>query len=247
MILFRGRWPEIFLYYVAAGVIALFMAFSLTLAGVKAVEEGDNPSTAVIFFGQIIAATLLFLVLLHLLREFIRLVVAFLELLFLLYTSWLLLSLLFGPLGTPLSLFITLLRLLFPQATKNMSAAIIVGVVSGVVGASLSPVVALLLYVLLIVYDFVAVFITGHMVEMARGFMEVGNALGGGDFVLPTIFSTSLIPLHPLLPFLSFLASLLGLLFVIKVHNIFKRPLPALPYIGAVHITLSAFLSILLL
>lgn len=248
MILFRGTWLEIFLYYVVAGVVALFVAFSLAAAGIKAIDKGDRPSTALTFFGQILLATMIFIILLRLLRKYIRLIIIFLEAIFLLYTSWLLFALLIGdPLGAVASVIITLARLMYPETMKNISAAIISGVVSGVLGSSLSPVVALLLYVILIVYDFMAVFVTGHMVELVRGFLEIRNALGGGDFVLPTIFSTSLLFLHPLLSILSFVASTLGLLFVITVHRELKRPLPALPYIGAIHITLSAFLSILLL
>jgi len=52
----------------------------------------------------------------------------------------------------------------------------------GLTGLSFSPMTVIVLFLVFSVYDFIAVYLTGHMVEMAKGMTESGAVLG---FVVP--------------------------------------------------------------
>lgn len=254
MILFKGKESEVLAFYTLAALIALFTAIWSFQTGTVAVEGGNNPTTAYLFFLYIIGFTLLFLFLIYVLRERVRLLILFLELFFLFVTSLFFFSIVSDLAGLAWAGFLTLGRFLFPENRmfRNTSVAIIAGVSSGLLGASLSPIVALILYVFMILYDFTSVFLTGHMVKLAKSIEEgIGRgdlvALGGGDLVLPMLFSTSLIPYSPFTAILSTFFAIAGVYLTFRFLRLLNRPLPALPYIGAVQLSvtaLSLFLSI---
>ncbi len=130
--------------------------------------------------------------------------------------------------------------------------------IAALLGASLKPWTAVLILIIVSVYDYVAVYKTKHMVRMAKamisgraifamifpekveGFKEhldkahPGEGfmmLGAGDFVFPLIMASSAFFLNSLAPWLVLGFSLLGLLIM---HFIFfsqkiRQPMPALP------------------
>ena len=254
MILFKGSPRTVLLFYALSLLIAIFIAQWSFVSGYKSVPEGNKPSTAGIFFASILLFTALFLVLAYILKQLLRFVIFALELFFLFSTAFLLFSALLNEVAALLwSLLIVLLRMLFPNVLffRNLSVSIISGVSSGLVGASLAPQVALLLYIALVIYDFVSVFLTGHMVKLvesvenirAKGYGTV--VLGAGDVVLPAIFSTSFVFSLPLMV-VAALGAVFGVALTFYCLKRFRRPLPALPYISAVQLTvtaLSLFLS----
>ena len=134
--------------------------------------------------------------------------------------------------------------------------------IAAVIGASLAPLTAAAILVIMSAYDYIAVYRTKHMVKMAKamikgraifamvfpehlhGFFEhLDNAhpgegfmmLGTGDFIFPLIMAISAFSVSPAAAWTVFGFSLLGLL---TMHLIFisqktRRPMPALPPLAA--------------
>ncbi len=255
MILFKGSERTILIFYTLAIIISLFMATWSFQTGFKAVEGGEKPETAGMFFFYIILFTLLFLFLIYLIKQWIKTLIFLLELFFLFVTGATLFSVINDLSGLIWGLLLVLLRLFFPNILffRNLSVAIIAGVSAGLIGASLSPITALILYILLVIYDFTSVFLTKHMIKLAESVENVakkGNfvALGAGDLVLPSVFATSFIFNYPI-AVASSIGAILGIVLAFYCLKKFRRPLPALPYISAVQLSITAvslFLSTLL-
>ena len=247
MILFKGREREIIAFYTLSALIAVVSGYLALSEGIKAIEGGESVSTAVSLFLYVLIATASVLLLIYLIGKYIRLIVFFLELFFLFLMTTLLFSFINGLAALSWALLLTLLRALLPdnQTIRNVSVSVIAGVSAGILGISLSPVVALTFYVLLLLYDFVSVFITGHMVKMAKSVEDIDRkgdavALGAGDLVVPMILSTSLLPISPSATVGSLLGAAIGLYITLSYLREVKTPLPALPFIGAVQLTLTA-------
>jgi len=128
-------------------------------------------------------------------------------------------------------------------------------------GLSLKPEAVIFILIILSIYDFIAVYKTGHMIKLAREMMEAGVItaliippkisgfsfslnkvkpgsdfliLGGGDVALPLIFCASLIPLGILKSLIVSIFSLFGLFFnfYIFIKQRARKPMPALPLIA---------------
>jgi len=134
-------------------------------------------------------------------------------------------------------------------------------------GLSLDYRVVILILIVLSIYDFIAVYKTKHMVKMAKEMIEVGTIpgfvfpfqtsgflkstaevkpgegkfliLGGGDIILPLMFSVSLLEFGVLTSFLVSIFSLIGVLFNFLLLFLQKerKPIPALPLISLFSIT----------
>ncbi|WP_457750888.1 hypothetical protein [Thermococcus sp.] len=228
MLTLRGSTKEIALSY--------SLALLLSLPGR---EEGGQTSPFHFFFFVLLATVLLLAAIRLLGSAFIGKLLFALELLFLTLTF----AYLLGSLGLPgyLSLAALPLRILAGERAENASVAVIVGVFAGVVGRGMKPGDAALLLLIMTVYDFLAVFVTGHMRALARalspGFSEGAyptgrHALGSGDVALPAVMASSAFSASPLLGLLSALAALTGLLLLFSYSS--RRPgvLPALPFIA---------------
>jgi presenilin-like A22 family membrane protease len=132
--------------------------------------------------------------------------------------------------------------------------------IGATLGLSLKPEAVILILIILSIYDFIAVYKTGHMIKLAREMMEAGAItaliippkisgfsfslnkvkpgsdfliLGGGDVALPLIFCASLIPLGILKSLIVSIFSLFGLFFnfFIFIKQKVRKPMPALPLI----------------
>lgn len=125
------------------------------------------------------------------------------------------------------------------------------------VGLAASPIIIFILLLVFSLYDIVAVFITKHMIKMARGFFKIGllpgfllslnprsqfetgrgapsgdkcSFLGSGDVVLPLLFVASLVNVKLIYAVGAGIGNILG--FAILVFILWGRkrePLPALP------------------
>lgn len=125
------------------------------------------------------------------------------------------------------------------------------------VGLAASPVIIFILLLVFSLYDIVAVFITKHMIKMARGFFKIGllpgfllsfnprsqlkigrgaslgekfSFLGSGDVVLPLLFVASLVNVKLIYAVGAGVGNILG--FAVLVFILWGRrrePLPALP------------------
>ncbi len=133
---------------------------------------------------------------------------------------------------------------------RNLATFFAVTVSGALIGVSLGIVPVIIFVVLLAVYDLIAVFKTKHMITLAKAVTSKNLAftfaiptkqhqfeLGGGDLVVPLLFSTAALktavhafPYNYVPALVVVLASLIGL--VVTVHWASKkvgRALPALP------------------
>lgn len=147
-----------------------------------------------------------------------------------------------------LALVFGLLKILVPEL-KNLAAIIGTAGAGAVFGFSLTFYTALILLVLLCVYDFIAVFKTKHMVAMAQelskremAFMitskektekgEIFFELGSGDMLMPIVLSVSVFQLNPLYTPIIFFSSVFALFVLFILLTKQRTILPALPIIA---------------
>ena len=140
---------------------------------------------------------------------------------------------------------------------KNPSATIAAGVVGALFGISFSPSLIILFLVFLFIYDYIAVFKTKHMVEMAKfitkkempftitskvklpGKKEQRIDLGTGDLLAPIMLGVSFLSINPLGYYLSFLGGIIGILVIYYILSKKRMFLPALPpIVGAMLVLL---------
>jgi presenilin-like A22 family membrane protease len=145
----------------------------------------------------------------------------------------------------------------------NHNLCLILGMagIGATLGLKIMPTVGLIILISLSIYDWIAVYKTKHMVKMAREMIEMGVisaliipqsvsnfknslanvkpggeflVLGGGDVVLPLIFSVSLVPFGVLKSAIVALFSLIGAIanFFVFVRQKERKPMPALPLIS---------------
>ncbi len=161
------------------------------------------------------------------------------------------------------SLFFIFLYIVWPRVwLHDLILVLTLPGIAVLLGVSLNPWTAVLILIIMSVYDYIAVYKTKHMVRMAkamisgraifamifpehwRGFKSHLNKahpgegfmiLGTGDFVFPLIMVASAYAINPVAPWTVFSFTLLGLL---SMHLIFvlqkiRRPMPALPPLAA--------------
>ncbi|MEM2459685.1 MAG: presenilin family intramembrane aspartyl protease [Candidatus Hadarchaeales archaeon] len=168
------------------------------------------------------------------------------------------------PLGFFLSLLLVGWRMIRPSHLNRDLVLILSSAgVGAVLGVSLSPLPGILLLALFSVYDYFSVFVSKHMVFMAERlvpsssslllsvpknlgeFLEEGKPvgrgkgkifyLGGGDLILPLLFSSSVFACEGLLSFLlvSFSSALFLLFLLLLLHRKPGRIFPGLPFLSA--------------
>ena len=157
---------------------------------------------------------------------------------------------------------LVLLRFYLPQVwTQNLAVILSVAGIGGLLGLSISPLNAVIILVLLSVYDIIAVYKTKHMVKMAEEMIkrrvilalvipektadfwtslkkaQPGKGfliLGAGDLALPLILASSVMSygfLNSLL--VAFFALIgLGLTHLLFISQKKPKPMPALPPIA---------------
>ena len=162
-----------------------------------------------------------------------------------------------------LSLFLVSFYVIWPRVWfHNLILILTLPGIAALLGASLNPWTAVLILIIMSVYDYVAVYKTKHMVRMAKamisgraifamifpehwqGFKSHLNEahpgegfmmLGTGDFVFPLIMAASAYAISPVAAWLVFSFALIGLLLMhlIFVSQKIRRPMPALPPLAA--------------
>lgn len=166
-------------------------------------------------------------------------------------------------LGEPISLillFVLIFLWLKKPSVLIQDNLIIIGMVGvgSILGLGLKPEIIIPILVVFSIYDYIAVYKTKHMVEMAKSMIESRAILGliipqnvsgfwgelkkaepgsnffilgGGDIVLPLIFSVSLISTGILNSFIVAIFSLIGfsVSFLIFATQKKREPIPALP------------------
>lgn len=163
--------------------------------------------------------------------------------------------------------FILLFGLVFwwwkSPSVLNQDILMILGMagVGSILGLSLKPEIVIILLIIFSIYDFIAVYKTKHMIEMAKemiksrailalvippniqgfkaGLEEIRPGgkfaiLGGGDIVFPLLFCASLIPLGIFNSIIVAFFALIGLFvgFYFFIIQKVRQPIPALPPIA---------------
>ena len=176
----------------------------------------------------------------------------------------------FVSLGFFMAISLTAWKAFRPTITSQNIAAIVSGAgVGAILGGSFGIGPSILFLVILCIYDFVSVFVTKHMVTLAKALTKTPMAftiasphkfkkatyvgikgkkkrfhvfqLGVGDMVIPLMFSVSLLSRFSITNSLfSVLGSTIALLSLIYYMSKRPRPLPALPFITVG--TLSGFI-----
>jgi len=168
--------------------------------------------------------------------------------------------------GEPVPLILTTLLVFWwlkKPSVLNQDILIIFGIagVGSVLGLSLEPKIIIWILVIFSLYDFIAVYLTKHMIKMAKEMIEEGAILaliippnisnfrenlesvqpggrflilGGGDIAFPLLFSVSLISTGILNSIIVATFSLVGLFvgFYFFTRQKDRQPIPALPPIG---------------
>lgn len=243
-----------------------------------AIENPESVSTSFYLFGYIIATTIGILILIKIRKSIIRILEAFV----IFMASWFTFDFLipidvwYLSLGFFLALILTAWKMLRPTILNQDIAAIISGAgVGALLGASLGVLPSIVFILILSAYDFVSVFITKHMVHMAKALTERPTSftvaappnlkqltynkikgrtrkkihifqLGVGDMVIPLMFSVSVLNKFSLINAIAaIIGSAIALFSLIYFMSKKPRPLPALPFITFG--TFSGFLISLLL
>ncbi|MEM0372601.1 MAG: presenilin family intramembrane aspartyl protease [archaeon] len=249
---------------VFAVIIAIFIAtqlIGLYTAGeyIKYINAGeltpifDNPndvgnSFQMVFY--ILAVTAVFIMVIKYKKSLIRVV----EALAIFFTSAIVFDFAFPQvlgLGEVLALILTGWKMFKPTHLKqNVALVISVAGAGAVVGVSFAILPILVFMLLLSVYDFISVFITKHMVYIAKAITETPTAftaaipckkpkhvfqLGGGDLMMPLAFSASVLNYHGPISALFASAGAFATM-ILLFYFVLKKPgqaLPALPPICA--------------
>jgi len=241
-------------------------------------ENPESVENSFILFFYIIVATVIMLLMIKYWKFSLKLFEAFA----ILFSSWVTFDFLipieigyYLSLGFFLALTLTLWKMLRPTILSQNIAAIFAGSgVGALLGASFGMVPSLVFLLILCVYDFVSVFITKHMITLAKEVVKTPTAftvaaphkfkkakyvgvkgrkkrfhifqLGLGDIVMPLMFSISLLNKFNLMnSIFSVVGSTIALTLLIYYMSKKPKPLPALPFIGVG--TLSGFLISLIL
>ncbi len=246
MLAFKGTYGEILLFYVLTLALAAWIAYPYILSGGPQAPGGDQPSTAGVFFAEILAATAVFLIIIKIIPWLFRWVILGLEILFLFVSVFVLLADVSPALGILGGIAAVAVRIIYGanDLVQNVSTMLIVGVTIAIVAAGLSPVVTLLLLVILAIYDYISVFVTKHMVTLAKAVAGPGakighgekHLLGAGDVAIPGMFAISLARASLLASIMAALGAVLGIVFTTWLAKRWRRVLPALPSIGFVEL-----------
>jgi presenilin-like A22 family membrane protease len=166
------------------------------------------------------------------------------------------------PLTSVVSYFIGLVflarRILMPMERNNIYGIIVSAVLGALFGVMLSMEAIIIFGALMAVYDIVAVFITKHMIDIAKAVVSnnlsmvvtvsKGNAkpnfgprksiektrrldLGTGDLFIAALFVVCALKYSILLFLVMLLFSFIGFFATMKLLEKLKRPIPALPTI----------------
>lgn len=221
-------------------------------------------TTSLYLFGYIIVSTVIILLVIRIRKSAIRIF----EALIVFMASWFTLDFLipldigFLSLGFFLALALTAWKVLKPNIINQDIAAILSGAfVGSALGVSLGILPSIIFILILSTYDFISVFITKHMVYMAKALTERPTSftvaappnlksisyapakksskkkvhifqLGVGDMVIPLMFSVSVLnSFKPINAIAAIVGSAVALLALIYFMSKKPRPLPALPFI----------------
>ena len=191
----------IILIFVLVGLTALAFSPTYESANVKVFENPSDPTNSLFYFLAIITFTAIVMILARkseLFLKFVMYSLLFVSAFYVFYPF-------FGVLSFVPSLAIIIALLKRPNTlTINISAFFLACGVTAMFGISLEPFPVLILLIILAIYDFIAVYTTKHMVDLAESIIKLKlpllfviptddkpTMLGVGDVVIPNILTVS--------------------------------------------------------
>lgn len=253
-----------------AFIILLIIFLSVQLIGLvtaiqfnKAVQTGEiepvfkNPDSilnSIYLFAYILIMTVVLLLVI----KFKKKLIYFIEAVSIFFSSWIVFDLIISysigyPIGIVFAMALTYWKMKRPTyLSQNIALIFAVAGAGAVIGSSFSVLPVMVFIFLLSCYDFFSVFISKHMIYLAKAITEKPTAftaaiptktkkfthtfqLGGGDLVIPLVFAVSVLNAHGLTSALfSLVGALIALILLFKF--IMKKPgiaLPALPPLAA--------------
>ncbi len=247
---FRGMIPWLLAFFLFTQAMGLLVAKALLELNVSAFEEPGDVSNAFVLFFYILGVTAVLLILLRI-PWLLRIVVKTLEFLAIFAASALVFSIFLPDIPSILlAIVLPVLRFKYPRCfiIRNLAASFAVAGAGGLLGVSMGFIPALLLLVILSLYDFLSVFVTGHMVRLAKALSSYKTTftyafptevhtfeLGTGDVAIPLVFSASLLVyVGPVASVLSVIGGFFGVLLnLLYLRRHLGIVLPALPAISA--------------
>lgn len=249
---------QLFAIFFATQAIGLITAQSLIAQDVSVTIITDDKQAvenSFGLFGYILLFTAMLIILLRILKgKRLFYVLKALEIMAVFSTSVIVFSILGDLLGVIAGVTMVALRILLSKNVflRNVSSIIAGAGAGALIGVSIGVLPAIVFIILLAAYDYIAVFKTKHMVEIAKNVTPQNMSftyalptkehqfeLGTGDVVIPLAFASSVLaenlqtmtpPAHVVAPILIILASFLGLFLTLEYLS--KRigmALPALP------------------
>ena len=251
MLAIRGSFRAIMILYVITISAALFFAYP---PPGDVPPEGNDPATAGVFFVYLLLATAVFIAIIKLVPWIFKHIIFLLELIFLFSTT----AVVVASYGLPetMSFLAVMVRAIWAKSVtvQNASTVVIASVATAVAGSSLSPSVAVIILAVLAVYDYISVFVTKHMVVLAKAVgavertrsAEKTHLLGAGDVAIPGIFAVSLLRVSPMAGVVAAIGASAGLVLTMRLAERWKRVLPALPTIALVELLMTTITLALL-
>lgn len=229
------------------------------IEGVSA-ERAEN---SFILFGFIIIATVIILLVIKFWRNFLKVIEAFA----IFFSSWITFDFLipigfwYISVGFFLAIILTAWKMFRPSIfSQNIAVIFTIAGAGAIIGASLGILPVLIFMLLLTIYDFISVFVTKHMVHLAKEITKRPTAfvvsiphkfkravkftyekkkrkkkihvfqLGAGDIAIPLIFSVSVLSSYS---FIHGLLTSIGSVFAlgILIFYLIRKPGRALPAI----------------
>lgn len=265
-----GYTPKLFakliLFFMLAQLIGLYVGNQILkdmnanpyVTAFVVTSDTQDPLNAIYFFGYILVGAVFFILIMKF--SFANLLFKLIEFILIATSSSIVfysfLRILFGfdismEIGILLGLTLAILKIFLP-ALKN-TATIFAAAGAGVIfGVSLGPIPVVLFLVFLSLYDYLAVFKTGHMVRMAEFITkqdlsftitaktivpetkkEARIDLGSGDVIAPIMFGVSLLQISLIASLSASLGAFLFLSAFLLLALKTRIVLPALPPIVA--------------
>ncbi|ADB58590.1 presenilin family intramembrane aspartyl protease PSH [Archaeoglobus profundus] len=191
----------IILIFILVGLTALAFTPTYESANVKVFENPSDPTNSLLYFLAIIVFTAIVMILTRKSEFFLKLVMyslLFISAFYIFYPFFGILSII------PSSIVIVALLKRPNTLTINISAFLLACGITAMFGISLEPIPVLVLLIILAVYDFVAVYTTKHMIDLAESVVKLKlpllfiiptddkpTMLGVGDVVIPNILTVS--------------------------------------------------------
>ena len=255
----NGAFAVLILIFLSVQVIGLATANQYMAAIDQGVaepvfEDPEDVSNSFIIFTYILVMTAAMLIVIKFKRKLIYVI----EALALFFTSWIVFDFLISyPLNLSIGIFLALGLTAWKMKwashlSQNIALVISVAGAGAVIGASFGVFPVMIFILLLSAYDFFSVFVSKHMVYLAKAITQRPTAftaaipcktkkfthtfqLGGGDLVIPLVFAVSVLNAHSLFNAVfalagSLIALILLFLFIMKKPGI---ALPALPPVAA--------------